>query len=89
MTGVKEAVASDVAPAVERVRAAAKLPVAVGFGVKTPERAAEIAKVSDAVVAGSVFVDEIAAALEANEPTVPRVLAKVKALADAVKSARA
>lgn len=89
VTGVKEAVAADVAPAVERVRRAANLPVAVGFGVKTPERAAEIARVADAVVAGSVFVDEVAAALEANEPAAPRVLAKVKALADAVHGARA
>jgi tryptophan synthase alpha chain len=88
VTGVKEAVAADVAPAVERVRKAAGLPVAVGFGVRTPERAAEIARVADAVVAGSVFVDEVAAALEANEPAVPRVLARVKALADAVKTAR-
>lgn len=88
VTGVKEAQASAVAPAVERVRKAANLPVAVGFGVRTPERAAEIARVADAVVAGSVFVDEVAAALAANEPAVPRVLAKVKALADAVKTAR-
>lgn len=88
VTGVKEAQAAAVAPAVERVRKAAGLPVAVGFGVKTPERAAEIARVADAVVAGSVFVDEVAAALAANEPAVPRVLARVKALADAVKTAR-
>lgn len=88
VTGVKEAQAAAVAPAVERVRKAANLPVAVGFGVKTPERAAEIARVADAVVAGSVFVDEVAAALAANEPAAPRVLAKVKALADAVKTAR-
>ena len=88
VTGVKEAQAAAVAPAVERVRKAANLPVAVGFGVKTPERAAEIARVADAVVAGSVFVDEVAAALEANELAAPRVLAKVKALADAVKTAR-
>jgi len=88
VTGVKEAVAAEVAPAVERVRRAADLPVAVGFGVKTPQRADEIARVADAVVAGSVFVDEVAAALAANEPAVPRVLAKVKALADAVHGAR-
>ncbi|HUH09884.1 MAG TPA: tryptophan synthase subunit alpha [Brevundimonas sp.] len=88
VTGVKEAQAASVAPAVERVRKAAGLPVAVGFGVRTPERAAEIARVADAVVAGSVFVDEVAAALEANEPAVPRVLARVKALADAVRTAR-
>ncbi|MFC0634278.1 tryptophan synthase subunit alpha [Brevundimonas balnearis] len=88
VTGVKEAQALSVAPAVERVRRASGLPVAVGFGVKTPERAAEIARVADAVVAGSVLVDEVAAALDAAEPAAPRVLAKVKALSDAVKGAR-
>ncbi len=88
VTGVKEAVAGDVEPAVARVRAASGLPVAVGFGVRTPERAAEIARVADAVVAGSVLVDEVAAALQANEAAAPRVLARVKALADAVRTAR-
>ena len=89
VTGVKEAQTVSVAPAVERVRKASGLPVAVGFGVKTPERAAEIARVADAVVVGSALVDEVAAALEANEPVAPRVLAKVRSLADAVKGARA
>ena len=88
VTGVKEAQALSVAPAVARVRAASGLPVAVGFGVKTPERAAEIARVADAVVAGSVLVDEVAAALEANEPAAGRVLAKVRSLAEAVRGAR-
>ena len=88
VTGVKEAQAQSVAPAVERVRKASGLPVAVGFGVKTPERAAEIARVADAVVAGSVLVDEVAAALAANESPRDRVLAKVKALGDAVRTAR-
>lgn len=87
VTGVKEAQAASVAPAVERVRKASGLPVAVGFGVKTLERAAEIARVADAVVAGSVLVDEVAAALEANEPAPARVLARVRALADAVRGA--
>jgi len=88
VTGVKEAQALSVAPAVERIRTASGLPVAVGFGIKTPERAAEIARVADAVVVGSVLVEEVAAALAANEPAAPRVLAKVKALGDAVRGAR-
>ena len=88
VTGVKEAVAADVAPAVERVRAASGLPVAVGFGVKTPERAAAIARVADAVVAGSVLVDEVAAALAEGGDPVSGVLNKVKALGDAVRGAR-
>lgn len=89
VTGVKEAQTLLVAPAVERVRKASGLPVAVGFGVRTPERAAEIARVADAVVVGSVLVDEVAAALESGESPRERVLARVKALGDAVRAARA
>ena len=88
VTGVKEAQAVSVAPAVARVRAASGLPVAVGFGVKTPERAAEIARVADAVVVGSVLVEEVAGALEAGDSAAARVLAKVKVLGDAVRGAR-
>ncbi len=89
VTGVKEADADAVAPAVARVRAASGLPVAVGFGIKTPQRAAEVARVADAVVAGSVLVDEVAAAIAAGADPTARVLDKVRALADAVRGARA
>ena len=89
VTGVKEADADAVAPAVTRVRAASGLPVAVGFGIKTPQRAAEVARVADAVVAGSVLVDEVAAAIAAGTDPTARVLDKVRALADAVRGARA
>jgi tryptophan synthase alpha chain len=89
VTGVKEADADAVAPAVARVRAASGLPVAVGFGIKTPQRAAEVARVADAVVAGSVLVDEVAAAIAAGTDPTARVLGKVRALADAVRGARA
>ena len=88
VTGVKEAQSASVAPAVLRVRKASGLPVAVGFGVKTPERAAEIARVADAVVAGSVLVDEVATALDARTSPVEAVLAKVRVLGDAVRGAR-
>ena len=88
VTGVKEADAVAVAPHVERVRRASGLPVAVGFGIKTPERAAAIARVADAVVVGSALVDEVASALELNEDVTARVLSKVDALAKAVRLAR-
>ncbi|WP_293676860.1 tryptophan synthase subunit alpha [uncultured Phenylobacterium sp.] len=88
VTGVKEADAVAVAPHVERVRKASGLPVAVGFGIKTPERAAAIARVADAVVVGSALVDEVAAAVELNEDVTARVLSKVEALAKAVRVAR-
>ena len=88
VTGVKEADAAAVAPHVERVRAASGLPVAVGFGIKTPERAAAIARVADAAVVGSALVEEVAAGLAANESVTARVLSKVDSLAKAVRSAR-
>jgi len=88
VTGVKEADAATVAPHVERVRAASGLPVAVGFGIKTPERAAAIARVADGVVVGSALVDEVADALATNDSVTARVLSKVESLAKAVRSAR-
>jgi tryptophan synthase alpha chain len=88
VTGVKEADAATVAPHVERVRKASGLPVAVGFGIKTPERASAIARVADAVVVGSALVDEVAEAIEMNEDVTARVLSKVSSLAKAVRSAR-
>jgi tryptophan synthase alpha chain len=88
VTGVKAADAAEVAPNVERVRRASGLPVAVGFGIRTPEMAAAIARVADASVVGSALVDEIAKAVEMNEDVTERVLSKVAALAKAVRSAR-
>jgi tryptophan synthase alpha chain len=88
VTGVKEADAAAVAPQVAKVRAASGLPVCVGFGIKTPERAAEVAKVADGVVVGSALVDEVAKAVEMNESVTARVLSKVDSLAKAVRSAR-
>jgi len=88
VTGVKEADAAVVAPAVARVRQASGLPVAVGFGIKTPERAAAIARIADAAVVGSALVEEIAEAAARNEDVTARVLSKVRALAEAVRGAR-
>ena len=59
VTGAKVGESGAVASAVARVKAASGLPVAVGFGVKTPERAAEIARDADAVVVGSAIVDAL------------------------------
>ena len=88
VTGVKEADETAVAPHVQRVRKASGLPVAVGFGIKTPERAAAIARVADAVVVGSALVDEVAEAVDMNEDVTVRVLLKAESLAKAVRTAR-
>jgi len=89
VTGVKEANADDVAPAVERIRRASGLPVVVGFGIKTPERAASVARIADGAVVGSVLVDEIADAIAQNRDPVTKVLERVNALAQAVRSVKA
>ena len=90
VTGVKEAVSANVARPVQRLRAASGLPVAVGFGIRTPEKAAEVARLADGVVVGSALVDEIEGALNSgsNENVTERVLSKASQLAKAVRLAR-
>ena len=88
VTGTKEADAEAVAPAVARVRAATGLPVAVGFGIRTPERAAAVARVADAAVVGSALVEQVARAQADGVEPAAYVLPLVRALADAVHSAR-
>ena len=89
VTGVKEADAAAIRDQVERARQASGLPVAVGFGVRTPERAAEVARIADAVVVGSLLVEEICTALALKRDPAPKVLDTVAAMAQAVRSARA
>ena len=86
VTGVKAVDETGVGPAVARVRRATGLPVAVGFGIRTPEQAGAVAKVADAVVVGSALVDEVAAALAANENVTSRVLVTAARLAQAVRA---
>ena len=89
VTGANSAAATDVAEAVARLKAATSLPIAVGFGVRTPEQAAAIAGHADAVVVGSAIVDAIGAAAEERANDIPaRVTAQVAALAQAVRTAR-
>ena len=85
ITGTAAPNAVDVHAQVKRIKAATTLPVAVGFGVKTPEQAHAIARGADAVVVGSALVDVIGGSLGANgraaAQTVPRVLDLVRDLA--------
>jgi tryptophan synthase alpha chain len=59
ITGTKSFAASDVKAALARIREATTLPVAVGFGIKTPAQAGEIARIADAAVVGSAIVSVI------------------------------
>ena len=60
ITGKQSAALTSIEEAVSRIRATADLPIAVGFGVRTPEQAGPIARVADGVVVGSAFIDLIA-----------------------------
>ena len=85
ITGLQQAAQASIEEAVARLKASATIPVAVGFGVRTPEQAAEIAKVADGVVVGSALV-ELVAQHGANAAGPVQEL--TRALADAVHSAR-
>jgi tryptophan synthase alpha chain len=82
ITGAGAASADKVAPEVAAIKAGTDLPVIVGFGIKTPDAARDIAAVADGCVVGSAIVDRIAA----GEP-VADVLAYVGSLADGAHSA--
>jgi tryptophan synthase alpha chain len=60
VTGTKSFTEDEVAAALVRIRKASPLPVAVGFGIRTPAQAAQIARIADAAVVGSAIVNVIA-----------------------------
>jgi tryptophan synthase alpha chain len=57
ITGKQQAATASIEAAVAKLKAATTLPIAVGFGVRTPEQAAAIARVADGVVVGSAIVE--------------------------------
>jgi tryptophan synthase alpha chain len=88
VTGTRSAAAVDVARDVGRLKRQSDLPVAVGFGIRTPEQAAEIARIADAAVVGSAIVETVAANLAAGPGLATAVHAQVRALADGVRGVR-
>ena len=92
ITGAAGAAADATGAAVARLRRHTALPVAVGFGIKTPEQAAEVARVADGVVVGSALVAAIEEGLDAAGGATPacrdNALALVRALGAGVRRAR-
>ena len=82
ITGAAEASATDVGPEVARIKAATDLPIIVGFGVNTPDKAQAIASVADGCVVGSAIVKKLGDGSSPDE-----VLSFVKTLADGAHSA--
>jgi tryptophan synthase alpha chain len=92
ITGTRSADSSEVADAVARLRRFTDLPIAVGFGIRTPEQAAQVARAADAAVVGTALVQRLAFNLDpdglARPGLVDAVLADVGALAGGVRAAR-
>jgi tryptophan synthase alpha chain len=92
ITGTRSADSASVAAAVTRLRRYTRLPVAVGFGIRSPEQAAEVARAADAAVVGSSLVQRLALNLNPDNSAKPglveAVLADVLALAQGVRRAR-
>ena len=91
ITGAGSAVATDVGRQVARIKKSTDLPIAIGFGVKTPAQAKELASHGDGVVVGSALVNKIAESLDnegkATGATVSGVLQLVEGLSGALKPA--
>jgi tryptophan synthase alpha chain len=92
ITGAATPDAGKVSSAVARIKRHTRLPVAVGFGVKTAEQAQAIARGADGVVVGSALVDALRATLDrdgkAGKQTVNAVSELVSALSQGVRAAR-
>ncbi len=92
ITGTRSATLADLSAAIPRVRAVTDLPIAIGFGVRTPAQAAEAVRVADAAVVASAVIETLAASLDAHgrasPDTVRRVLDQVRDLAEGVRHAR-
>jgi tryptophan synthase alpha chain len=89
ITGTASVPTEHVREAVARLRRHTELPIAVGFGIRTPEQAAAISGVADGAVVGSAIVDAVKAELDENGKAKPglagKVLALVESLANGVR----
>lgn len=92
ITGAASASSTAIDEAVTRLRRHTDLPLAVGFGISTPEAAAAVARVADAAVVGSAIVRKIETGLDGDgkpgATLVADVLSFVSSLADGVRKAR-
>lgn len=89
VTGAGVGAEADIERGVAQARRISKLPVAVGFGVRTPEQAARFARLADGVVVGSALVEEVRAAVESGQPesSVKRISVVAESLSKAISSA--
>jgi tryptophan synthase alpha chain len=89
ITGTRTASAEELARAIPRIRAVTDLPIAIGFGVRTPEQAKAASRVADGAVVASALIETLAGSLidgQAGPGTVSQFLAQIRSLAEAVRA---
>ena len=87
ITGAKLRNVADVGKNVEKIKKVTRVPVAVGFGIATPEDAANVAAIADGVIVGSAIVKQIAAHRQKPE-MVKKVAEFVRSLKTAMRAAQ-
>jgi len=87
VTGAGAASMEQVEEAVTRLRRHTDLPLCIGFGIRTPAHAAEVARRAEGVVVGSALVDQIATAATPQQ-AIDGVLGLCRQLAEGVRAAR-
>jgi tryptophan synthase alpha chain len=85
VTGMQESVASNLESMIQRLRRHTDLPLAVGFGISTPDQARVVAKYADAVVVGSAIVNQIAQQGK-SETMLSTVTAFARQMSEAIKA---
>jgi tryptophan synthase alpha chain len=89
ITGTTSATSEHLERAIPRIRRATDLPIAIGFGVRTPEQAGAASRIADAAVVASALIDTLSAHLDAEGKALPgaveTVLDQVRALAASVR----
>ncbi len=92
ITGTRTASVDELAAAIPRIRRFTDLPIAIGFGVRSPAQAASAVRAADGAVVASVLIDTLAASLDAQghagPDSVTLVLDQIRELAAAVRGAR-
>jgi tryptophan synthase alpha chain len=92
ITGTRSATGADLAAGIARVRRATDLPIAIGFGIRSPAQAGEATTIADAAIVASVLIETLARDLDeagrASPKTAQLVLDQVRGLADAVRNTR-
>ena len=82
VTGMRSEITTDIASMMHEIREASDVPAAIGFGINTPEQAAEMARLADGVIVGSAIV-KIAA--QYGTEAAPHIYEYVKKMKDAIR----